>query len=142
MTRVDSQQETIQVQNFGGLNTTSSPIAAPMGDALTLRNIDVDVTGKLVKRKGTSILSRSLTKPIYSVYSFTTYSGIELFVVFINDDMAIYDNDGVSLIRTYNDVIRFQLFTPGTPDYLQYPTQLVIPDDLLRVAYLFRYNAP
>lgn len=54
-----SQEQSIQSSNFGGLNTTASPLNVPYSDSPLLLNTVVDVSGTISKRKGTRITYRT-----------------------------------------------------------------------------------
>ena len=57
----------IRSQNFGGLNTTASPLNIPYEDSPNLLNVDVDVSGNVSKRQGTEILLKyANTTPVYT----------------------------------------------------------------------------
>jgi len=53
----DTKQEGagIQAQNFGGLNTVSSPLSIPYEDSPSQLNVSVDVSGSVEKRSGTRV---------------------------------------------------------------------------------------
>jgi hypothetical protein len=50
-----STEESIQSNNFGGLNTIASPLNVPYQDSPLLLNTTVDVSGQVSKRKGSRV---------------------------------------------------------------------------------------
>lgn len=52
------QQNDVSIQsyNFGGLNTTASRLNVPYNDATVLTNVNVNIAGALIKRRGTDDL--------------------------------------------------------------------------------------
>lgn len=114
------QEQGIFSKNFGGLNTTASNINCPYEDSPLLHNVDIDISGRLVKRKGTKTLWETDRTPTlgYTLIPFTTgleYTfliekyGRDINVYSINDDVSVlevsksnvWDNNGASVKATW-----------------------------------------
>lgn len=70
----DTQENGIFSDNFGGLNTTASDLNCPYEDSPNIINCDIDVSGKVVKRKGTKLMLSEVKqgKRGYTLLSFVT----------------------------------------------------------------------
>jgi len=83
-----NQQDNIRSNNFGGINTTSSPLNLPESDSPDLLNLDIDLAGNLSKRPGTDIVLGFQdygTVPAYYCYPLRTSLGY---------DFQVTKNDG------------------------------------------------
>ncbi|MBD2200152.1 MULTISPECIES: hypothetical protein [Calothrix] len=106
-TNEQAQEQSIQSQNFGGLNTTASPLNTPYEDSPYLLNTIVDISGNVHKRKGTRLLYRSVVES-YGNYitGFTTGLNYNLVVCKRGTDLLLFEvlNDVVSLVMTKANV--------------------------------------
>ena len=92
--RRGQQSETgIFSDNFGGLNTTASDLNCPYEDSPNLINCDIDVSGKVVKRKGTKVMLEQVKtgKRGYSLLSFVTGLRYTYLIEKFGKDLTIFD---------------------------------------------------
>lgn len=79
-TQVEKQEQVredgIFTDNFGGLNTTASNLNCPYEDSPLLENIDIDISGRVRKRRGTKVIqefnARDANDPGYTLVPFTS----------------------------------------------------------------------
>lgn len=135
-----SEEGVIQSSNFGGLNTTASPVNMPFGDAAALVNVDTDVSGKLTKRRGTRLITDS-QGPGFASYPFgvLTNSGVPL-VVSVYSTPAI---NGITVDAINNDIsTNVGSFGFVFRDTKTVPKFVTLPGDVLRVLILGADHPP
>lgn len=114
--REQVREDGIFTDSFGGLNTTATNLNCPYEDSPDLLNVDIDVSGRVTKRRGTKTLAnfvRTASKG-YALIPFTTplnYSfvlekdGTDLLIQYINNDVVtnvitksnVWDADAVDI---------------------------------------------
>jgi hypothetical protein len=102
-----AQEQSIQSNNYGGLNTTASPINVPYEDSPILLNMEVDISGKLSKRKGTRLTYRETSSPKGCVLTgFTSGLLYSYQVAKRGRDLLVFQttNDVSSLLLTKTNV--------------------------------------
>jgi hypothetical protein len=89
-------EDKILSQNFGGLNLTASNINCPYEDSPLLMNVDVDISGRIRKRKGTRVLRESARTQSrgYTLIPIQTGLGYTYIVEKIGKDLLISDIKG------------------------------------------------
>lgn len=118
-------QGAILADNFGGLNRTNSPLNIPMTDSPYLLNVDIDVSGKVRKRKGTRTF---WTEPNddnrISVSEVQTNLGHSFIISKLNQDLRIHlvDNDDADLVWSRTGVF---LQKTGDVDFVNIPGETV-----------------
>jgi hypothetical protein len=94
--------------NFGGLNTTASDINCPFEDSPELFNIDVDISGRVTKRKGTITLREDEAAGTkgYTILSFTTGLKYTFLIEKFGTDINVYEtnDDVLTLLMTKSNV--------------------------------------
>lgn len=108
--RVESrkQENGIFSDNFGGLNLTASNINCPLEDSPNMFNIEVDISGRLRKRRGTKLLSFNTRSSSagYTLVPFSTGLEYSFLVEKIGKDLFIHEvnNDIITQVMTKTDV--------------------------------------
>jgi len=100
-------EDSIQSNNFGGLNTTANPINCPYSDSPFLTNISVDISGNVNKRRGTYLLYNSVTPTQgASMMPFTTGLGYNHVVVKSGSTLFLFEviNDVATIIMSKTSV--------------------------------------
>lgn len=110
----DSESERgVFTDNFGGLNTTASDLNCPFGDSPFLVNCDINISGKITKRKGTKILDReerssgsATTNLGYALLPFNTGLKYNYLIEKFGSGLSIYeiDNDVVTELISKTNV--------------------------------------
>ena len=101
----NAEQDRIQANNFGGLNTYASETNLPVNQSPLCLNVDFNVNGIVSKRKGTKIVLKEDEGPVYSTH-FTSNSGRQYVVARVGTRLKIYRPIGgrFELLRNYADV--------------------------------------
>lgn len=132
-----SEEGVIQSSNFGGLNTTASPVNMPYGDASALLNVDTDISGRLQKRKGTRVIQGPYEITTTNVHPFgvLTNNGVPLVINTYGLGLIVSSvvDDVSNPVAFFSNVFRNTRFTP------KYVT---LPGDNLRVLILTAEHPP
>ena len=137
---MQTDDNSIQSYNFGGLNTTASRLNVPYNDATELLNINVGIDGSLTKRNGSKLLE-SVAVTGGSVYgvAFRSVLGYNYTVQVRGNTLSMYsrDNDEFKELRTFTNVFTTILGAA------KLPTQWVqLPDTYSRVLGLSADSPP
>lgn len=104
----NAQQElSIQAQAFGGLNTLASPLNLPYQDSPLLYNVITDLSGNVIKRKGTSMVYRNNESVSgASITSITTGLNYNLLVGKVGTSIRIWElfNNVATVVMTKANV--------------------------------------
>lgn len=101
------EERQIRSDNFGGLNTTASPLNTPYEDSPYLRNALIDISGSVEKRKGTRLIYRNTSSSDgNSLNSFTTGLQYNYVVAKQGRDILIFESyfDVVTLLIQKSNV--------------------------------------
>jgi hypothetical protein len=136
---MQTDDNSIQSYNFGGLNTTASRLNVPYNDATELLNVNVGIDGSLMKRNGSKLLEASAV--VGSTYGVGVRSvlGYNYTVQMRGNTLSVYSraNDEFVLVRTFPSVFVSVLGT------VKQPTQWVqLPDTYSRVLGLSSDSPP
>ncbi|AGR48558.1 tail protein [Anabaena phage A-4L] len=100
-------EQSIQSNNFGGLNTLASPLNVPYQDSPLLLNTTVDTSGQVYKRKGTRITYTTTgTSTGCYITGFTSGLAYQFQVAKRGRDILLFQttNDVTSLLLTKSNV--------------------------------------
>lgn len=101
-------EQSIRSTNFGGLNTTASPLNIPYEDSPLLLNVVADISGNVVKRQGTRMLyvENSTSTRNVTVIPFATGLQYNYLVCKRDTNIQIFEinNDAASLVLTKENV--------------------------------------
>ena len=104
----NNREDGIFSDNFGGLNLTASDLNCPYEDSPQLINCDIDVSGKVVKRKGTKLLLEEAKtgKKGYTLLSFVTGLRYTFLLEKLGKDATIYEvnNDTITSVISKTNV--------------------------------------
>lgn len=104
----NNQEQGIFSDNFGGLNTTASDLNCPYEDSPQLYNVDVDISGKIRKRKGTVLIKEDSDDGTlgYTVLPFTSGLRYTFLLEKQGTDLRVYEtnNDTFTLLMTKSNV--------------------------------------
>ena len=125
----------IIADNFGGLNRTSSPLNIPLTDSPYLLNVDVDVSGKVRKRKGTRTHWKELTDKRMPITEIVSNLGYSFLVSKLDMSLRVFevDNDHSTLVWARDGVFRAQT------DFVDFVS---LPGEDVRVLILNNSQAP
>lgn len=102
------REDGIFSNNFGGLNLTASDLNCPYEDSPKLYNIDVDISGKITKRKGTVLIKEDADAGTlgYTIFPFVSGLRYTFLVEKQGTDLRVYEtnDDTFSLLMTKEDV--------------------------------------
>lgn len=103
-----NKEDGIFSDNFGGLNLTASDLNCPYEDSPNLYNTDVDVSGKITKRKGTVLIREDDDAGTlgYTIFPFVSGLRYTFLIEKQGTDLRVYqtDDDEFSLLMTKEDV--------------------------------------
>lgn len=125
----------IHSNNFGGLNTTVSPINLPITDATELLNVDVDISGSLLKRRGTNAIYKTDFNGLHKLFAFTTNAGTSIMTNVYDKklEVSFINADVHQILDTFTNVFKY-----STSKF----NALLIPGEDLRVLFLSNNSVP
>jgi hypothetical protein len=106
--KANDNETAIKVANFGGLNSESSPMAMPFEDSPYLLNVDIDITGKVSKRRGTRLVWEESSTSKMSLAEFTTSLGYPFVVSKVDNSLRVFElsNDVATKVWEATNVFR------------------------------------
>ncbi len=123
--------------NFGGLNTTASPLNLPYEDSPALLNVDVDISGNIYKRQGTEVLAQYPDATAAYSHPVTTVLGYNFVVVKYATTLSVYEFVGNALGTVADLTNVFSAAAQSAKPYY-----LLLPDLEPRLLVLTGSNAP
>ena len=125
----------IYADNFGGLNTTSSALNLPLSDAPYVLNVDIDVSGKVKKRKGTRTFWTEPSSERISVHEIQSNLGYSFLLSKRDNDLRVFevDNDTAVLLWSRSQVFR---------TVIEFVDFVNIPGDVVKCLMLNSTHAP
>lgn len=133
MARDPRAEIVVQSNLFAGLNLNSSPVAQEINEAVSLVNLKPDLSGRLVKRKGTdSRLIYSTLKDVAGyVHAVSTNNGIPITLLATQRDIVVY-REGFGLVAFFSNLFKFD-------DAVEFVT---LPNEPLTVLCLTKRHPP
>lgn len=102
------KEDGIFSDNFGGLNLTASDLNCPYEDSPKLYNTDVDISGKITKRKGTVLIKEDSDSGTlgYTLFPFVSGLRYTFLVEKQGTDLRVYEtnDDTFTLLMTKSNV--------------------------------------
>lgn len=126
--RPSEEDLAVHISNFGGLNTTASPLSLPVTDACRLLNVDTDVSGDLIKRQGTQQLYATGFSGDHYLHNVTLNSGIQILLGVYNRGLRFFwfNNDTATLLTSFTSVFKYLTSEPYFTDVPGEPMRTLI----------------
>lgn len=118
----ETNDNSIQSYNFGGLNTTANRLNTPYTDATVLLNTNTGLDGSLMKRLGSKVLVNGENNT-ESATPLTSVLGYEYMVCVSNQALQVYTrtNDKMFKVRQWPFVFTTQLLNKTITNWVQLP---------------------
>lgn len=118
----DTNDNSIQSYNFGGLNTTANRLNTPYTDATVLLNVNTGLDGSLMKRQGSKMLVNGENNT-ESATPLTSVLGYEYMVCVSGNSLQVYSrsNDTMLKVRQWTSVFAPRLLNKTITNWVQLP---------------------